>query len=77
MKKNVGTVDSTIRIVAAIILLILFFTHVVHGTLGIIFLIVGLILLFTGLIRYCPLYGLFKCDTFLKKNHRDTPKANE
>lgn len=66
MKKNMGLTDKVVRIVVAIVLAILFFTKVVTGTLGIIFLVVAVIFLLTSAISFCPLYapfGLSTCKT--------------
>jgi len=63
MKKNMGTVDKVIRIVVAAIILVLWFTHVVTGTLAVILLILAGILVVTSLIGTCPLYMLFGLST--------------
>lgn len=34
MKKNMGTFDKSIRLLIAIILVVLYFTNVISGTLG-------------------------------------------
>jgi hypothetical protein len=36
MKKNMGTVDKVIRILVAVVVVILYFTNVISGTLAII-----------------------------------------
>jgi len=59
MKRNVGKKDKIIRIVIAIILVTLFFTNVVTGTLGIIFLVAAGIALVTALVNFCGLYAIF------------------
>jgi len=59
MKRNVGKTDKIIRIVIAIILVALYFTDVVTGTLGIIFLVVAGIALVTALVNFCGLYAIF------------------
>ncbi len=63
MKKNVGSADKIFRILAAIILGILFFTNVVTGIPGIIVIIIAALLLLTGLIGNCPLYLPFGINT--------------
>ena len=67
MKKNMGNADKTIRIILAILFSILYFTHTVSGTAGIILLILGGVFLFTGLINFCPLYLPFGINTCKKK----------
>jgi uncharacterized membrane protein len=38
MKKNMGTIDKTIRILVAVVVVVLYFTHVISGVLAIILL---------------------------------------
>jgi hypothetical protein len=58
MKKNVGSIDRIIRILFAVVVAVLFFTDVVTGTLGIVLLVVGVVLLATSFINFCPLYAI-------------------
>lgn len=67
MKRNVGILDRVVRIIIAAILAILYFTEVVTGTLGIIFLIVAAIFLITGAFRFCGAYALFGVNTCRNK----------
>jgi len=66
MTKNMGSTDKTLRIIAAIILGILYFTDTVTGVFGTIILIFGIIFLLTSFIGYCPLYSPFKISTIKK-----------
>ena len=63
MKTNESSLDRIIRVIVGIVLLALFFTNMVAGILGIVFVILGAILLLTGLIGFCPLYALLKIRT--------------
>jgi len=63
MKKNVGNVDKIVRWVISLLLLGLYFTDVVTGTLGIIFIVVAVILIVTTFISFCPLYLPFGIRT--------------
>jgi hypothetical protein len=63
MKSNLGTIDRSIRLVIAAILIILYFVHVLSGTLGIILLILSGIFIVTGILGFCPLYLPFKLST--------------
>lgn len=63
MKKNVGTVDKVIRILIAVVMAVLFFTHVIAGTIGIILLVVSGVLVLTSLISFCPIYWPFGLST--------------
>jgi len=63
MKKNVGSIDKIVRWVVSLLLLGLYFTDVVTGTLGIIFVIVAAVLIITTFISFCPLYLPFGIRT--------------
>ncbi|QOR76581.1 MAG: DUF2892 domain-containing protein [Thermoflavifilum sp.] len=63
MKRNISTADRLIRLVLAIVLGVLYFTHTVTGTAGIILLIVGVILLLTALVNFCPIYRILGIST--------------
>ncbi len=66
MKRNVGKIDKIIRILIAAVLVTLYFTDIVTGTLGIIFLVIAGIALGTVLINQCLLYrlvGINSCKT--------------
>lgn len=66
MKKNMGSTDRMLRVTFAIVVSILFFTHTITGTVGLVLLILGGIFLATSLISFCPLYlpfGINTCKT--------------
>lgn len=63
MKKNMGVADKVIRILIAIVVVTLFFTGVIKGTLGIVLMIVAGIFVLTSLISFCPLYTIFGIKT--------------
>jgi hypothetical protein len=63
MKKNVGTIDKVLRIVLAIVFGVLYFTHTVTGTVGLVLLILGAVFLLTSLVGVCPLYLPFGIHT--------------
>jgi type IV secretory pathway VirB6-like protein len=63
MSTNESGLDRIIRTVAGIALIVLFIANVVSGSLGIIALVVGIVLLLTGLVGFCPLYSLLKIRT--------------
>lgn len=58
MKKNVGTTDKIIRISVAAVLVVLYFTNVVTGTLGIVALVAAGALVATSAVSFCGLYTL-------------------
>jgi hypothetical protein len=63
MKKNMGNIDKAIRLILAIIFVILYFTNVVTGTLGIVLLIFAAVFTLTSIIGFCPLYPLLGINT--------------
>jgi hypothetical protein len=63
MAANVGGIDRTLRIVAGIVLIALYF--VLEGPARYVGLL-GLVALFTGIFSFCPLYtvlGINTCPT--------------
>jgi len=60
MKINETHIDSVIRIFASVLLLYLGFGGELAGALAILAGILGVILLLTGVIGFCPLYALFR-----------------
>jgi len=66
MKVNMGSYDKLLRLVLAIVLIVLYYTGVIHDTLGIIGLVIALVLTITSLISFCPLYTLLGINTSKK-----------
>jgi hypothetical protein len=66
MKQNVGTIDKVIRILIAAVVVILFFTHVITGTLGIVLLVLSGVLVLTSIVGFCPIYYPFGLRTTKK-----------
>ncbi|MBN2807727.1 MAG: DUF2892 domain-containing protein [Prolixibacteraceae bacterium] len=67
MKTNMGTTDRLVRTLLAIIILALYLTDVISGTLGLILLVVAAVFVLTSLVRFCPLYWPFGISTCKKK----------
>ena len=67
MKKNMGTIDKVIRMLIALVIVILYFTNAISGTLAVVLLILAGIFVVTSLISFCPLYLLFGISTCKKK----------
>lgn len=63
MKKNLNSADRSIRILLAVVLAVLIFSGVLTGAAAIILGIVGIILLLTGIITFCPLYYVLGIST--------------
>lgn len=68
MKKNMGTIDKAVRLIVAAVILLLYFTSVISGTLAIVLLAVAAIFAVTSLIGVCPLYMPFGINTLRKKS---------
>ncbi len=68
MKHNMGTVDRTIRILVGIAALAAWYFGLVEGTLGVIALVVGVVMIATAVIRWCPPYALFGINTGASKD---------
>lgn len=66
MELNESNIDRIIRAVAGVVLLYLGFGGVLAGGLGIVADVVGLVLLITGAIGFCPLYAMIKFSTLKK-----------
>jgi hypothetical protein len=67
MKKNMGSTDKIIRIAAAVIIAVLYFTNTISGTLALILGAFAIIFIITSFISVCPLYIPFGLST-RKKN---------
>lgn len=63
MKKNMGSVDKTVRIILALVIAALYFTGVIPGVLGIVLLVVAGVFLLTSFVSFCPLYAPFGIKT--------------
>lgn len=67
MKKNMGTLDRALRVVAALVIGFLTWNGTLSGTLGLILSILALVFVLTSFIGFCPLYLPIKMDTTGKK----------
>jgi hypothetical protein len=66
MKKNMGTADRIVRLIAAIAVGVLYGLNLISGTVAIVLGVVAIAFLATSLIGWCPLYlpfGLSTCKT--------------
>lgn len=70
MKKNMGIADRTIRTAVAVVLIALYATGVIEGTIGIILIVLAAVFLLTSFISFCPLYLPLGLNTLRKKNTR-------
>lgn len=63
MKKNMGKMDKTIRLVLALVMAGLYFGNVVSGTFGLILVVLAVVFVGTSFISFCPLYSIFGIST--------------
>jgi uncharacterized membrane protein len=66
MKKNMGTIDRVLRILAAMTVLALFLTHAISGPLAIVLGAIAAVLVLTSFVGVCPLYSALKLSTAAK-----------
>jgi hypothetical protein len=67
MKKNMGSIDRIVRVVIAIVISLLYFTHTITGTVGIVLMVLAGIFVLTSVISFCPLYAPFGLKTCASK----------
>lgn len=66
MEKNAGTIDRIVRVVIGIILLYAVATGMVSGIVMYVAGILGIMMLVTAALAYCPLYPAMKINTASK-----------
>lgn len=57
--QNETMVDRIIRVVVGALLIYAWYAMLVTGAIAIVALIIGIVLVITGLVGWCPLYSLF------------------
>lgn len=67
MKKNMGNMDKVLRVLATVVIAVLYYTGMISGTLAIVLLVLGVVFLLTSLIGFCPLYTIFSLNTCKKE----------
>lgn len=67
MKSNMGITDKYIRISAAVLIAILYFSNIISGTLAIVLSIIAFVFILTSFISFCPIYHFLGIST--KKNN--------
>lgn len=63
MKQNMGNLDKAIRVAVAILIAVLYFTHVISGTIAIVLLVFAAVFILTSAVGTCPLYLPFGIST--------------
>ncbi|MBK9792074.1 MAG: DUF2892 domain-containing protein [Sphingobacteriales bacterium] len=67
MKQNMGNLDKAIRVAVAVIIAVLYFTHVISGTIAIVLLVFAAVFVLTSAVGTCPLYLPFGISTKKEK----------
>ncbi len=62
-----GTIDKAVRILAAVVIAILYFIGSISGTTAIVLLVLAAIFILTSFMSFCPLYAPLGIST-IKKN---------
>ncbi|WP_299336276.1 DUF2892 domain-containing protein [uncultured Psychroserpens sp.] len=63
MKVNMGNSDRIIRLIAAVVIAVLYWQGIIEGTLAYILIAVAAIFVLTSLVNFCPLYTVFGINT--------------
>jgi hypothetical protein len=63
MKANMGTADRTIRILIAVAIGVLYYLHVISGTLAIVLGVIAVVFVLTSFVAFCPGYLPFGIST--------------
>lgn len=66
MTKNMGLVDRVIRILGAVLVSVLYLTHVISGPLAIVLGVIAVVFVVTGFVGVCPAYMPFRLSTLKK-----------
>jgi hypothetical protein len=66
MKKNMGSTDRIVRVLIALLVVILYFTNIITGTMAFVLLTLSGIFVLTSLVSFCPLYLPFGIRTCKK-----------
>ncbi len=74
MKKNMGPADRIIRLIITAVIVVLYYTGVIGGTLGIVLIALSAVFVLTSMISFCPLYLPFGLSTFKKNTEEQTIK---
>ncbi len=70
MKRNLSNLDKVIRILAAIVIAVLYFTHRISGTTALVLGIIALALVITSFINFCPIYWSIGISSFQRRKSR-------
>ena len=63
MKKNISKTDRLTRLLLAAVVAVLYFSHVIQGTVAAVLGIGAIIIAATAVINFCPIYGILGIST--------------
>ena len=70
MKKNMGNIDRSVRVLVAVVIIALYFMNQISGTVAIIGLALSAVFILTSVISFCPLYLPFGLSTRKKEEEK-------
>lgn len=65
-----GSLDKGIRIIAAIIIALLYLFNVINGPVAITLMIVAIVFILTSFMNFCPLYTVIGLSTRTKNKNK-------
>lgn len=65
--KNMSGVERTVRIAAALVILVLYGMNQISGTVAAILLSIALMFVLTSAVSFCPAYRILGIDRWVKK----------
>ncbi|GAB4348137.1 MAG: DUF2892 domain-containing protein [Gammaproteobacteria bacterium] len=71
MTKNMGNLDRTLRIAAAVVIAVLYLTNIISGTAAIVLGVIAAVFVLTSLIGFCPAYPLLGINTCGKNDRSE------
>lgn len=67
MKKNMGALDKSLRVLAAIFIALLYYLDILSGMVAYILMAVAIVFLITSFVNFCPLYAILGVNTCKRK----------
>ena len=78
MKRNMGSADRTIRVIAAAIIVVLYYIGAIPGTLGVVMILLAVLFALTSTMGFCPLYVPFGINSYqLKEKNKIMKKIGK
>ncbi len=67
MKKNMGALDKSLRVLAAIFIALLYYLDILNGMVAYVLMAVAIVFLITSFVNFCPLYAILGVNTCKRK----------